>query len=146
MTTLPESTLKRSVKNDVATRIFVLDTCVLLHDHTCLHQFEEHRIALPLTVLEELDTFKVGTETKNFEARQTVRILDELSRDHDVKSWIPIEEGAPGKIRVVMSPADGPAIDRRHKQARPSFHYRDKAYRRPASRRAASRPATAQRD
>ena len=87
----------------------MLDTCFLLHDHTCLHQFEEYRIALPLTVLEELDTFKVGTESKNFEARQTVRILDELSRDHDVKTWIPIEDGAPGKIRVMMSPADGPA-------------------------------------
>lgn len=92
-----------------ATRIYVLDTCVLLHDHSALKRFEEHRVALPLTVLEELDTFKVGTESKHFEARQTARTLDELSREHDLNTWIPIEAGAPGRLRVVMTPPEGPA-------------------------------------
>jgi PhoH-like ATPase len=46
-----------------------MDTSVLLHDHTAILQFDEHRLALPLTVLEELDTFKVGSDAKHFEAR-----------------------------------------------------------------------------
>ena len=64
---------------DVKTKIFVLDTCVLLFDHTALNNFEDNKVALPITVLEELDRFKVGNETKHFEARACIRILDKLS-------------------------------------------------------------------
>ena len=61
----PSTTSKATWK----TKIFVLDTCVLLFDHTALTNFEENKVALPITVLEELDRFKVGNETKHFEAR-----------------------------------------------------------------------------
>ena len=39
-------------------KIFVLDTSVILHDHNVLDCFEENDIAIPITVLEELDNFK----------------------------------------------------------------------------------------
>ena len=39
-------------------KIFVLDTNVILHDSTCIYQFDEHDVVLPITVLEELDRFK----------------------------------------------------------------------------------------
>ncbi len=59
-------------------KIFVLDTNVLLHDHQCIYQFEEHDIILPITVLEELDKFKKGNDLINFQAREFVRQLDSL--------------------------------------------------------------------
>jgi len=36
----------------------------LLHDHNSILSFEDNDIAIPITVLEELDTFKVGNDTK----------------------------------------------------------------------------------
>ena len=59
-------------------KIFVLDTSVILHDHNSLHCFEENDIAIPITVLEELDNFKRGNDTKNFEARAFIRVLDRV--------------------------------------------------------------------
>lgn len=60
-------------------KIFVLDTNVILHDSSCIQQFKEHDIALPITVLEELDNFKKGNESINFHAREFVRKLDSMS-------------------------------------------------------------------
>src|SRR5690606_9637615 len=59
------------------TKLFVLDTNVILHDAGCLRNFAEHDVALPITVLEELDHFKRGNEDINFQARQFLRNLDE---------------------------------------------------------------------
>ena len=47
-------------------KIFVLDTSVLLHDFDAIVNFKEHFVAIPITVLEELDKFKVGNDIKNF--------------------------------------------------------------------------------
>ena len=44
-------------------KIFVLDTSVLLHDHQAITNFENHDVAIPITVLEELDKFKIGNDT-----------------------------------------------------------------------------------
>ena len=43
-----------------APKLFVLDTNVILHDSNCIENFEEHDIAIPITVIEELDRFKKG--------------------------------------------------------------------------------------
>ena len=83
------------------TKIFVLDTSVLLFDHNALVNFEEHDVALPITVLEELDKFKVGNDTKNFEAREVIRFLDKLSGKKGLNRWISLGKEK-GKIRVVM--------------------------------------------
>lgn len=60
-------------------KTFVLDTNVILHDSSCLHQFQENDIVVPIIVLEELDRFKKGNDTLNFHAREFVRALDSLS-------------------------------------------------------------------
>ncbi len=62
-------------------KIFILDTNVILHDHTCIYQFQDNDIILPIVVLEELDKFKKGNELINFQAREFVRTLDELTGD-----------------------------------------------------------------
>ena len=56
-------------------KIFVLDTNIPLQDPNCLYGFKEHDICIPITVLEELDKFKKGNETKNLNARAFLRAL-----------------------------------------------------------------------
>jgi len=58
---------------------FVLDTNVILHDYSCIDHFEDNDIYLPITVLEELDRFKKGSEQIHYNARAFVRRLDELT-------------------------------------------------------------------
>ncbi len=58
---------------------FVLDTNVVLHDHQCLDHFQEHDVVIPITVLEELDSFKKGSDPINFSARSFIRQLDSLA-------------------------------------------------------------------
>ena len=41
-------------------KIFVLDTSVIIYDHEAITHFEEHDVAIPIAVLEELDNFKKG--------------------------------------------------------------------------------------
>jgi PhoH-like ATPase len=60
---------------------FVLDTNVVLHDYNCLSNFQENDIFLPITILEELDKFKKGSEQINYNARRFVRMLDELTQN-----------------------------------------------------------------
>jgi PhoH-like ATPase len=47
-------------KAPAVTKLFVLDTNVLMHDPTCLFRFEEHDVFLPIITLEELDDHKKG--------------------------------------------------------------------------------------
>ena len=90
-------------------KIYVIDTSVLLHDHNCIHSFEDNRIAIPITVLEELDKFKVGNEIKNFEARECIRIIDRLSEEHTLQDWIPLENGLGGTLRIILNATEDSA-------------------------------------
>ena len=83
-------------------KIFVLDTSVILHDHNVLDCFEENNIAIPITVLEELDNFKRGNDTKNYEAREFIRILDRLSNAYTLQDWIPINGEEKGKFKIIL--------------------------------------------
>ncbi|MEN9778978.1 MAG: hypothetical protein RL014_126 [Pseudomonadota bacterium] len=69
----------RRTRSTAPTKLFVLDTNVLLHDPSCLFRFEEHDIYLPLIVLEELDGHKKGMTEVARNARQTSRMLDALA-------------------------------------------------------------------
>ncbi|MAR84615.1 MAG: ribonuclease [Cytophagia bacterium] len=59
-------------------KIFILDTNVILHDYTCLQNFEENDIVIPNTVLEELDNFKSGNREINYNARRFLAQVDDL--------------------------------------------------------------------
>lgn len=87
-------------------KIFVLDTSVILYNHNSLNSFEDNDVAIPITVLEELDQFKKGNDTINFEAREFIRIMDRLSENASLQNWIPLENGNKGKFKVVM-PGNG---------------------------------------
>ena len=60
------------------TKLFVLDTNVLMHDPTSLFRFQEHDVYLPMATLEELDSNKKGMSEVARNARQASRFLDEI--------------------------------------------------------------------
>nr|MDA3780015.1 PIN domain-containing protein [Bacteroidales bacterium] len=62
-------------------KIFVVDTNVILHDYNCIYNFEENHVIIPIVVLEELDKLKKGNEEINFNAREFTRELDRISGD-----------------------------------------------------------------
>src|SRR4030066_1136036 len=72
------------------TKLFVLDTNVLMHDPTSLFRFEEHDIYVPIATLEELDQHKKGMTEVSRNARQPSRFRDEMVSKLDT-----IEEGVP---------------------------------------------------
>ena len=73
------------------TKLFVLDTNVLMHDPTSLFRFEEHDIYLPMFVLEELDNNKKGMTEVARNARQASRFLDNLVSESEDS----IDKGVP---------------------------------------------------
>ncbi len=80
-------------------KLFVLDTNVILHDSSCIYQFQENNIVIPISALEELDRFKKGNESLNYHAREFLRVLDSLSGDNLFNGGIPIGPKL-GKISV----------------------------------------------
>lgn len=82
-------------------KIFVLDTSVLLYDHNAIKHFEENDVVIPITVLEELDNFKIGKETKNFEAREVIRFLDGLFEEENLNQWISLGQDK-GCLKIGM--------------------------------------------
>lgn len=59
-------------------KIYVLDTNVLIHDPNAFYKFEEHRVLIPMIVLEELDKLKIGATAIAADARQAVRTIDAI--------------------------------------------------------------------
>ena len=82
-------------------KLFVLDTNVILHDSGCLRNFAEHDVAVPITVLEELDQFKRGNEDIHFQAREFLRRIDALTGDLLSLDGSSLGPGM-GSIRVVI--------------------------------------------
>ncbi|QNF35096.1 PhoH family protein [Adhaeribacter swui] len=94
-------------------KVFVLDTSVILYDHSAVEHFEEHDVAIPITVLEELDNFKKGNDIKNFEAREFIRFIDQLSHENMLQDWLPLSGKNKGNFRVLMthdSPVDAEKV------------------------------------
>ncbi|MBN1300138.1 MAG: PhoH family protein [Melioribacteraceae bacterium] len=83
-------------------KTFVLDTNVILHDPTCIKQFQENNIVIPLAVIEEIDHFKRGNNVINLNAREFARTLDSLTGNAIFNGGVSIGKGK-GKVRVVIT-------------------------------------------
>ncbi|MDF2430821.1 MAG: PhoH-like ATPase [Mucilaginibacter sp.] len=83
-------------------KIFVLDTSVILYDHNAFENFQEHDVAIPIQVLEELDNMKSGNDTRNFEARSFIRLMDDISHNHLLNQWRPLNGKSKGSFKVIM--------------------------------------------
>jgi PhoH-like ATPase len=90
---------KKSVE---ARKIFVLDTSVILYDSQSVESFDEHDIVIPIEVLEEVDNFKKGNDTVNYEARGFIRFIDSISKDKLISDWLPLGKGL-GKFKVALT-------------------------------------------
>lgn len=84
-------------------KIFILDTNVILHDHSCIRSFGTNTVVLPIPVLEELDNFKKGNENIHFQAREFVRDVDSLSGDKLFDKGVKLGPGL-GHLKVVLTP------------------------------------------
>jgi PhoH-like ATPase len=89
-------------KNKKEKKIFVLDTSVIIYEHNSILNFAEHDVGIPITVLEELDNFKKGNDTKNFEAREFIRLMDKLAKGQMLHQWNAINGKGKGSFKVLM--------------------------------------------
>ncbi len=110
-----------------AKRTFVLDTNVILHDSTCIYQFDEHDIVIPITVIEELDRFKKGKDILNCNAREFLRSLDALTGHHIFNGGVPIGEGK-GKISVRLESAFHEKLKDNFSSTQPDHRILNSAY------------------
>jgi PhoH-like ATPase len=94
---------------DAQPKLFVLDTNVILHDSSCLKYFEENDIAIPITVLEELDQFKKGNGEIHHHAREFLRALDELTGDVLCGAGAKLGPEL-GSVRVILGAAPDPRL------------------------------------
>lgn len=98
-------------KNQKEKKIFVLDTSVIIYEHNSILNFAEHDIGIPITVLEELDNFKKGNDTKNFEAREFIRLMDKLAKGQMLHNWNPLNGKNRGNFKVIMDTAGTASLD-----------------------------------
>ena len=95
---------RKTLASNHTTKLFVLDTNVLMHDPTSLFRFEEHDIYLPIFVLEELDNNKKGMTEVARNARQASRFLDSLISEstYNIDAGVPLQmpgnKGATGRL------------------------------------------------
>ncbi len=105
----PAAKVKKA-KSTGPTKLFVLDTNVLMHDPMSLFRFEEHDIFLPMIVLEELDGHKKGMTEVARNARQVSRTLDALAAiqgadmAHGLKLDATGHKGAGGRLFFQTQP------------------------------------------
>lgn len=83
-------------------KVFILDTNVILHDASCIHQFKENDIVIPITVIEELDHFKRGSQVINLNAREFARTLDTMTGTALFNGGISLGKGM-GKVRIALT-------------------------------------------
>jgi len=81
-------------------KTYILDTNVLLHDPQAIFKFEDNNLAIPITVIEEIDGFKKNLNETGRNARQFSRFLDALRKDHSLTEGVPLESG--GNLTVEL--------------------------------------------
>jgi PhoH-like ATPase len=81
-------------------KIFILDTNVLLHDPQALLKFEDNDVIIPITVIEEIDSFKKDLSETGRNAREISRLLDGFRDKAHLIDGVALPDG--GTLRVVL--------------------------------------------
>ena len=84
------------------TRIYVLDTNILLHEPLAFLSFKENDVVVPMTVLEELDYIKDSKKDVARDARVCIRAMEDLLRDatpEDMLAGVPLSGFGAGDNR-----------------------------------------------
>lgn len=90
-------------------KVFVIDTNVLIHNPEAIYSFRDTEIAVPLTVLEELDKLKTYPDQRGRSARDAIRFLNAIIRGGDVRSGVKLENGS--TLRVPFGAVGDPPPD-----------------------------------
>jgi PhoH-like ATPase len=77
----------------VSKKTFVLDTNVLLFDPYSIFKFGEHKVFIPIIVVEELDRFKKDQNENGRNARMFARLVDELRTKGSLADGVEMESG-----------------------------------------------------
>ena len=75
-------------KNSTDTKIYVLDTNILLHEPHAFLSFKEHDVVVPMTVLEELDYIKDSKKDVARDARVSIRAMEDLLHDASPENMV----------------------------------------------------------
>lgn len=94
--------VKKSTSSKKAPKTFILDTNVILHDASSINMFQENDVIVPLTVIEELDHFKRGSQVINLNAREFARTLDSMTGSALFNGGISMGKNR-GKLRIAIS-------------------------------------------
>ncbi|HCB15470.1 MAG TPA: ribonuclease, partial [Alteromonas sp.] len=89
-------------KSNADTRIYVLDTNILLHEPLAFLSFKENDVVVPMTVLEELDYIKDSKKDVARDARVCIRAMEDLLRDatpEDMLAGVPLSGFGAGDNR-----------------------------------------------
>ncbi len=98
-----------TAKTKKTPKTFVLDTNVILHDAESIKMFQENDVVIPLTVIEELDHFKRGSQVINLNAREFARTLDSMTGSALFNGGISMGKGR-GKLRIAILKGLAPQI------------------------------------
>jgi PhoH-like ATPase len=82
---------------------FILDTNVLLHNPDSIYAFQENTVVIPITVVEELDSFKRKSDKMGMHARQVLRELDSSIQQGALKTGAKLKSG--GLLKIALGPA-----------------------------------------
>ena len=75
-------------------KIYVLDTNVLLQDPNSIFSFEDNEVVIPAVVLEEVDSKKRYMDEIGRNARHVSRIIDGLRENGKLHERIPLKMAA----------------------------------------------------
>ncbi len=92
--------------NSTLPTTYILDSNVLIHDPNSILNFEEHKVVIPITVLEELDKLKNGKQTIAADCRQAIRLIDQIlgpASPAEIEQGVPISRGAKSKPQGTLS-------------------------------------------
>ncbi len=92
-------------------KVFVLDTNVLIHNPMAIYSFGDNTVVIPITVIEELDAFKHLSDKKGMNSRQALREIDSLVRKGALKEGARMKNKGILIIFYVESPVDIPNLD-----------------------------------
>ncbi|MCX6127741.1 MAG: PIN domain-containing protein, partial [Proteobacteria bacterium] len=73
-------------------KVFILDTNVLLSNPLSIYKFDDNDVVIPISVIEEIDTFKKDQSDIGRNAREVSRILDKLRTRGTLSSGIRLFE------------------------------------------------------
>ena len=74
-------------------KIYILDTNVFLTNSNSIYEYKNNDIVIPLKVLDEIDKHKKRQDGVGLNARNTIRILDELRSKGNLHKGVRIDKG-----------------------------------------------------